>query len=88
MNSAIAGMLNGAAPIFTAAIATILLRQPPDRWQLEIPLGFLGVTAIAWSTANDGSSQLLGVVLILATICYGIAFNVATPLQQRYGSVR
>ena len=89
VNSAIAGMLNGAAPIFTAAIATILLRQPPGPRQLiGIPLGFLGVTAIAWSTANDGSSQLLGVVLILlATICYGIAFNVATPLQQRYGSV-
>jgi drug/metabolite transporter (DMT)-like permease len=89
VNSAIAGMLNGAAPIFTAAIATILLRQPPGPRQLVgIPLGFLGVTAIAWSTANEGSSQLLGVVLILiATICYGIAFNVATPLQQRYGSV-
>jgi drug/metabolite transporter (DMT)-like permease len=82
-------MLNGAAPIFTAAIATILLRQPPGPRQLiGIPLGFLGVTAIAWSTASEGSSQLLGVVLILiATICYGIAFNVATPLQQRYGSV-
>ena len=64
VNSAIAGMLNGAAPIFTAVIATILLRRPP------------------------GSRQLVGVVLIVvATICYGIAFNVATPLQQRYGSL-
>ncbi|HEX6400887.1 MAG TPA: DMT family transporter, partial [Actinomycetota bacterium] len=89
VNSAIAGMLNGAAPIFTAAIAAILWRRAPGpRQLLGIPLGFLGVVAIAASTANEGSSQLLGVVLIVvATICYGIAFNVAAPLQQRYGSL-
>jgi drug/metabolite transporter (DMT)-like permease len=89
VNSAIAGMLNGAAPIFTAVIATILLRRPPGSRQLVgIPLGFLGVAAIALSAAGQGPSQVIGVVLILiATICYGIAFNVATPLQQRYGSL-
>lgn len=89
VNSAIAGMLNGAAPIFTAVIATIMLRQPPGPRQLiGIPIGFLGVSAIALSAASEGSSQVIGVVLILiATICYGTAFNVATPLQQRYGSV-
>jgi drug/metabolite transporter (DMT)-like permease len=89
VNSAIAGMLNGAAAIFTAVIATILRRRPPGSLQLlGIPLGFLGVAAIALSVASQGSSQVLGVVLILvATICYGIAFNVATPLQQRYGSL-
>jgi drug/metabolite transporter (DMT)-like permease len=89
VNSAIAGMLNGAAPIFTALVATILLRRPPGSRQLVgIPLGFLGVAAIAFSVASQGSSKVLGVILILiATICYGIAFNVATPLQQRYGSL-
>jgi drug/metabolite transporter (DMT)-like permease len=89
VNSAIAGMLNGAAPIFTAMIATIMLRRPPGpRQLLGIPLGFLGVSAIALSAASNGPSQVVGVVLILiATICYGFAFNVATPLQQRYGSV-
>jgi drug/metabolite transporter (DMT)-like permease len=89
VNSAIAGMLNGAAPIFTAVIATILLRRVPGSRQLVgIPLGFAGVAAIALSAATGGPSQAFGVVLIvLATICYGIAFNVATPLQQRYGSL-
>lgn len=89
VNSAVAGMLNGAAPIFTAVIASILLRRAPGRRQLVgIPIGFAGVAAIALSAASGGSSQALGVVLIVvATICYGIAFNVATPLQQRYGSL-
>jgi drug/metabolite transporter (DMT)-like permease len=89
VNSAIAGMLNGAAPIFTAVIATILLRRPPGSRQLVgIPLGFVGVAAIALAASGQGPSQVVGVILILvATICYGIAFNVATPLQQRYGSL-
>jgi drug/metabolite transporter (DMT)-like permease len=89
VNSAIAGMLNGAAPIFTAVIAAVLHRRVPgSRQLLGIPLGFLGVAAIALSAAGRGSSQLVGVVLIVvATICYGIAFNIATPLQQRYGSL-
>jgi drug/metabolite transporter (DMT)-like permease len=89
VNSAIAGMLNGAAPIFTAVVATILFRRPPASRQLiGIPIGFLGVAAIAASTADQGSSELVGVVLVLvATVCYGIAFNVAAPLQQKYSSL-
>jgi drug/metabolite transporter (DMT)-like permease len=89
VNSAIAGMLNGAAPIFTVVVATILFRKAPGPRQLiGIPLGFLGVAAIALSAAGHGSSEALGVALILiATVCYGIAFNIATPLQQRYGSL-
>lgn len=89
VNSAIAGMLNGAAPIFTAVIAAILLRSAPGPRQLiGVPVGFLGVVGIALSAANAGPSQGIGVVLILvATICYGLAFNIATPLQQRYGSL-
>jgi drug/metabolite transporter (DMT)-like permease len=89
VSSAIAGMLNGAAPIFTAVIAAILLRRAPGpRQLLGIPIGFIGVAAIALSAASGGRSQALGVAMILvATICYGIAFNIATPLQQRYGSL-
>jgi drug/metabolite transporter (DMT)-like permease len=89
VNSAIAGMLNGAAPIFTVVVATILFRRlPGSRQLLGIPIGFLGVAAIALSAAGEGRSQVVGVALILiATVCYGIAFNVATPLQQKYGSL-
>ncbi len=89
VNSAIAGMLNGAAPIFTALIATILLRRAPGpRQLLGVPLGFVGVAAIALSAATGGGSEALGVgMIVVATVCYGIAFNIATPLQQKYGSL-
>lgn len=89
VNSATAGMLNGAVPIFTAILASALLRKPPGARQLiGIPVGFVGVAAIATSAAAAGPSQLLGVVEVLvACVCYAIAFNVSAPLQQKYGSL-
>jgi drug/metabolite transporter (DMT)-like permease len=88
VNSAIAGMLNGAAPIFTAVTGSLMLRQAPGPRQLVgIPIGFLGAATIALSAASAGPSQLHGVIMIIgATLCYGTALNIATPLQQRYGS--
>ena len=34
INSAVTGLLNGGTPIFAAAVATILLKQPPRGAQL------------------------------------------------------
>jgi len=89
INSAVTGLLNGGTPIFAALVATVLLGQPPRCAQLiGIAVGFAGVVMISVPSLGDGSSEALGVVLvILATICYGFAINLAGPMQQRYGSV-
>jgi drug/metabolite transporter (DMT)-like permease len=89
INSALAGMLNGAMPIFAAAIASVLLRRLPRGAQMAgVVVGFLGVVAIASPSLSEGSSEALGVVLVvLATVCYGVAVTIATPIQQRYGSL-
>ena len=89
VNSALTGMLNGAMPIFAALVATGLLRRMPRPVQLAgLLLGFVGVTAIAQSSAAAGGASVAGVALILgATLCYGVAVNLAVPLQQRYGSL-
>lgn len=89
INSALAGMLNGAMPIFAAAIASILLRRLPRGAQLAgVVIGFFGVIAIASPSLGEGSSEALGVILVLiATICYGVAVTIAAPIQQRYGSL-
>ena len=89
VNSALTGMLNGAMPIFTVLVATGLLRRIPRPVQLAgLLLGFVGVAAIAQSSAAAGGSRAAGVALILgATLCYGVAVNLAVPLQQRYGSL-
>lgn len=89
VNSAVAGMLNGAMPIFAASFAVILLgRLPATRTILGLAVGLVGIIAIGLPSAGEGSSEAVGVLMIiLATICYGLSANLAVPLQQRYGSL-
>ena len=90
INSSLAGMLNGAMPLFTAAIATVMLRRLPGRVQLlGLAIGFAGVIAVMWPALGDGSSSSTsGVLLVLlAVFCYGLAANVSVPLQQEYGTL-
>lgn len=87
--SSVAGMVNGAAPLFTALIATLLLRRLPgsrQRWGLL--LGFGGILMIGLPSFRDDSNSTIGVLLVVAAVgCYGVAFNVAVPLQQKYGAL-
>jgi drug/metabolite transporter (DMT)-like permease len=88
ISSALAGMLNGAVPLFSALFAAALLKKVPGRGQVAgLLLGFVGVVAIA-SPAAESSFSVLGVLLILVSVVlYGISFNLAVPLQQRYGAL-
>jgi drug/metabolite transporter (DMT)-like permease len=89
IDSAIAGMLNGATPIFTALLATALLRSLPGPLQIAgLVIGFAGILAIALPSAGDGTSAALGVVLVIvATVGYAMSLNMVLPLQQKYGSL-
>lgn len=89
VNSAITGMLNGAMPIFAVAIAIGLLRRWPRGLIIAgIVIGFLGLVAISAPSIGEGSSEAIGVgLIVLATACYGLAANIAAPVQQRYGSM-
>lgn len=89
VSSAVAGMINGAVPLFTALVSIILLRTLPRSKQLAgLVVGFVGVVAITLPNARDLDASALGVgLLVLAVACYGVATNVAVPLQQRYGSL-
>lgn len=89
VDSAVAGMITGATPLFSAVVASVLLRRLPgriQRWGLLI--GFLGVFAVTWPTLRGADSGTVGVLLVVAAVgCYGFATNMAVPLQQRYGSI-
>lgn len=89
VNSAVTGMLNGAMPIFAAAIATGMLRRWPRGLTVAgLAVGLLGVVAISLPSIGEGSSEALGVgLIVLATAFYGLAANIAAPIQQRYGSL-
>lgn len=89
IDSAVAGMLNGAVPLTSTVIATLLLRRAPGGIQLAgLGVGFLGVVAITWPQVQAGDSTALGAALVLVAIClYGLGLNLAVPLQQRYGAL-
>lgn len=89
IDSAVAGMLNGATPIFTAILATALLRSLPGPMQITgLLIGFAGILAIALPSAGTGTTAAVGVILVVvATVCYAVSLNMVTPLQQKYGSL-
>lgn len=89
IDSGVAGMLNGSTPIFTAVVASLLLRQLPGRRQiLGLVIGFVGIVAIALPSAGGDQTAAIGVVLVLtATVGYAFASNIIAPLQQKYGSL-
>jgi drug/metabolite transporter (DMT)-like permease len=89
ISSSVAGMLNGAMPLFAALFAAVLLRQAPaGRQVVGLVLGFGGVALITLPSAGGESATALGAgLLILATAMYGLSANLAVPLQQRYGAL-
>jgi drug/metabolite transporter (DMT)-like permease len=89
IDSSLAGMLNAAAPLFTAVIAAVFARRlPPGRQQAGLLIGFLGVVVVGLPSAGGAHATALGAGLVLlATLLYGVAFNFATPLEQRYGAL-
>jgi drug/metabolite transporter (DMT)-like permease len=89
INSAVAGMLNGAMPIFAAIFASLMLRRLPRGAQAAgLVIGFGGVVLMSVFSGAEGSTQALGIGLILlATLCYGLSVNITTPLTQRHGSL-
>ena len=89
INSSTAGMINGAMPLFAAVFAAALLRTMPGARQVVgLAVGFVGVVLVSLPAAGEGGSRLLGIGLVLfATVLYGLAANLAVPLQQKYGAL-
>ncbi len=89
IDSSLAGMINGAVPIFAGIVAAILLRRlPPAKTLIGIAIGFVGVVALSWPAVESSNATAFGAALVLlATAFYGVSINLAVPLQQKYGSL-
>lgn len=87
--SSVAGMINGAVPLFAAAIAGVLLRRAPGPVQaVGLLVGFAGVVLVILPTAGAGTGTAVGAGLALfSTLLYGLAANMTVPLAQRYGAL-
>lgn len=91
VSSALTGMLNGATPLFAAAVAALLERRAPSRALTSaLAVGFAGAVLMALPSAGREAveAQPTGIGLILlALISYGFAINLARPLQLRNGAL-
>lgn len=89
ITSAATGLLTGATPLFTGLFGALWFNRAPQLPQkLGIGVGFVGIVLITVSSSTEGATAPVGVAMVLvATVCYGIATNLAGPLQHRYGSV-
>lgn len=89
VSSALTGMLNGATPLFAAFVASLIARKLPPRPVLfGLAVGILGAVLIALPALGRERSSATGVALIVAALAsYGVAVNVARPLQQRNGAL-
>lgn len=89
INSAVAGLLNGATPVFVGIVSVLFVRAiPTGRQTIGLVIGFIGVLLISLGSASGGATEVRGVLLVLiATLCYGFAINIAAPLQAKYGAI-
>jgi drug/metabolite transporter (DMT)-like permease len=89
VSTAMAGMLNGAVPLFAAITAAIIARKLPTRnVVIGLAVGLSGVLMVALPNLSAGGASMEGVLLVLVAITlYGISINLARPLQQQYGAL-
>jgi drug/metabolite transporter (DMT)-like permease len=89
ITSALTGMLNGAIPLIATAVAAFIARKAPSRGIVAaLVVGFSGAVCMAIPGLNGGSNSAHSVFLIcLALVAYGVAINMARPLQQRNGAL-
>jgi drug/metabolite transporter (DMT)-like permease len=89
VSSALTGMLNGAVPLFTAAVAAGIGRRWPSRGiAVGLAVGLAGGALMALPMVGQGRNTTVGVLLILAAlVSYGFALNLARPIQQRLGAL-
>ena len=89
IDSSLAAMLNAAAPLFTAIVAGVVASQlPSGRRAAGLAIGLIGVLAISWPSLDEADATAAGAgLVVLATMLYGVAFNLAGMLQPRHGAL-
>lgn len=89
ISSSLAGMLNTLNPVLTVFVAFVWLgRRPGPGRVLGVAIGTVGGVMIAAPTLGEGSSSALGILMAFSALCcYGVALNIAGPLQQQLGAI-
>ena len=88
IESALTGMIAGAAPITAAIWAAVFMAKLPSRRRvLGLTVGSVGIVILSLPSLGEGGSSLLGVLFVVIGISgYGLAANLLVPMQPKYGA--
>lgn len=89
VESAPAAVLINTAPIFTAILATIFLKERVNLWGwLGIIISFVGAIIVAYGQGLDAASFHAETLLLLAAaFCTSLYFMTSKPILAKYSSV-
>lgn len=89
IDSVITGMLNSGMPVAALVAGVLLFSARPGRIQIVgVVVGLIGIALIGAPEASGGGTTAAGIGLVLLAVgCYGVAANLAGPLQREYGAV-
>jgi drug/metabolite transporter (DMT)-like permease len=90
MESSVAGILNTLTPIFTFLISIFFFGQPIRPWQVVgLALGFSGALGLSFvqTGGRAGSFNEYALLILVATIGYGISVNVIGKYLAGIGSL-
>lgn len=88
IESALTGMITGAAPITAALWAALFMAKLPSRRRVAgLAVGSAGIVLLSLPSLGEGGSSALGVLFVVIAISgYGLAANVLVPMQPKYGA--
>ncbi|MEE2958618.1 MAG: DMT family transporter [Actinomycetota bacterium] len=88
IDSSIAGMMNSGMPVATLLAGSLFFGVVTHRVQVAgVVAGIAGMVVVGLPSATTDGTGMVGVLLVIVAICcYGLAANLAAPLQQKYGS--
>lgn len=89
ISSAMAGILNALTPVFTLVIGIVIFKAPTT-WKkvTGVLLGLAGaVMLVLMSGGNISGNAFYGLLIVLATMCYGTSVNTVGYKLQHLGSL-
>lgn len=88
VSAGLGGLIVSANPVFTAAIAALLLGEGMTRRKASgLVLGIIGVTAIVWHRLSVGTDSFHGLVFTLASLASIVAGTILFKLLAPKGSL-
>ncbi|ASZ09998.1 EamA family transporter [Chitinophaga sp. MD30] len=89
IDSSLAGILNALAPLMALLAGLLFFKAPIKRQQLlGVTIGLIGVVGLFAAKGLDAGYWEYGLLVVLATVCYGVNISLVHHHLVGYGSLQ